>query len=290
LVLHWALAAGGKSLSLAMQVGGAAAGGWVAVAWSPDGSMPGSDAVIGGLPGGAVKAYAISGYSEADVRPSSRFSIGSASSANGGSLIKFSRSSGDGAVPVSLTGSNSIIWAFSSDQSPTLANHGGNYGQASVDFSCTGNGDYHERDYNGDYSAGDYADYGTAGSGGSAAIAQQRMAVLWGQFKQWLRSTAGKRGNGLKQTSVGTRKQGVRSKGGVQTALAGHMGTRVRQARNAQRTRANGAQGVNARNRGNGRGAAGLKAAERAHAEHKQVRHGPYAARRAGGGNAGRNP
>ncbi|CAI5487585.1 unnamed protein product, partial [Closterium sp. Naga37s-1] len=100
--------------------------------------MTGSDAVIGGLPGGAVKAYAISGYSEADVRPTTRFSIGSASSANGGSLIKFSRSSGDGAVPVSMAGSNSIIWAFSSDQSPALANHGGNYGQASVDFSCTG--------------------------------------------------------------------------------------------------------------------------------------------------------
>ncbi|CAI5516355.1 unnamed protein product [Closterium sp. Naga37s-1] len=88
LVLHWAQGAGGGSLSLAMEVGGAAAGGWVAVAWSPDGSMPGSDAVIGGLPGGAVKAYAISGYSEADVSPTSRFSIGSASSANGGALIK----------------------------------------------------------------------------------------------------------------------------------------------------------------------------------------------------------
>ncbi|CAI5485327.1 unnamed protein product [Closterium sp. Naga37s-1] len=48
-----------------------------------------ADAVIGGLPGGAVKAYAIGGYSEADVRPTSRFSIGSASSANGGSLIKY---------------------------------------------------------------------------------------------------------------------------------------------------------------------------------------------------------
>ncbi|CAI5998325.1 unnamed protein product [Closterium sp. NIES-64] len=89
LVLHWAKGAGGGSLSLAMEVGGAAASGWVAVAWSPDDRMPGSDAVIGGLPGGAVKAYAIGGYSEAGVRPTSRFSIGSASSANGGSLIKY---------------------------------------------------------------------------------------------------------------------------------------------------------------------------------------------------------
>ncbi|CAI5995926.1 unnamed protein product [Closterium sp. NIES-65] len=89
LVLHWAKGAGGGSLSLAMEVGGAAASGWVAVAWSPDDRMPGSDAVIGGLPGGAVKAYAIGGYSKAGVRPTSRFSIGSASSANGGSLIKY---------------------------------------------------------------------------------------------------------------------------------------------------------------------------------------------------------
>ncbi|CAI5486289.1 unnamed protein product, partial [Closterium sp. Naga37s-1] len=49
----------------------------------------------------------------------------------------FARSEGDGgAVPVSFTGTNSLIWAFSESGSTDLAFHGNNAGSMNVDFTC----------------------------------------------------------------------------------------------------------------------------------------------------------
>ncbi|CAI5991763.1 unnamed protein product [Closterium sp. NIES-65] len=130
LTLHWKTASATKvNLALEAAAGSTAAAGWFSLAWSADGRMAPADAVIGNLPGGAVAAYYMSGYAMSDVQPTSSFDIGNAvqtTSASGSTVIEFSRMTGDGAVPVNVGGSNTLIWAFSEGGSQTLGFHGEN--------------------------------------------------------------------------------------------------------------------------------------------------------------------
>ncbi|CAI5524037.1 unnamed protein product [Closterium sp. Naga37s-1] len=142
MTLHWKTASATKvNLALEAAAGSTAAAGWFSLAWSADGRMAPADAVIGNLPGGAVAAYYMSGYAMSDVQPTSSFDIGNAvqtTSASGSTVIEFSRMTGDGAVPVNVGGSNTLIWAFSEGDSQTLGFHGENDGVTTVDFSCDG--------------------------------------------------------------------------------------------------------------------------------------------------------
>ncbi|CAI5478354.1 unnamed protein product [Closterium sp. Yama58-4] len=132
LLLHWKQASS-KSLDMALEAtaSGGAAGSWVSVAWTGDGRMVPSDAVIGNLPGGAAGAYAISGYDVASVSKTSTFSVGAAStetSSGGSAIVKFTRMEGEGSIPMSLSAPNALIWAYSGSRSQSLDYHGSNYG------------------------------------------------------------------------------------------------------------------------------------------------------------------
>ncbi|GJP29828.1 hypothetical protein CLOM_g19924 [Closterium sp. NIES-68] len=143
LVLHWALDGTQATLRMALEAksGSGAESGWISAGWSADGRMYPADCVVGNLPGGEIGAYYMSGYGDADVVPTSSFSLGSAAmlTSNGGTIMQFSRSSGDGgAIAVNVAGANTIIWAYSESGSTALGFHGRNDGATSVDFSCVG--------------------------------------------------------------------------------------------------------------------------------------------------------
>ncbi|CAI5511298.1 unnamed protein product [Closterium sp. Naga37s-1] len=141
LMLHWR-AVDSSRLALALEAAGgsAAAAGWFSVGWSATGRMAASDAVVGNLAGGAVQAVYMSGTAQSDVQPTSSFDIGNAqlaTSPSGSTVLKFNRSVGDGSVPVSVQGSNTLVWAHSSDGSQTLGFHGDYDGALQVDFACS---------------------------------------------------------------------------------------------------------------------------------------------------------
>ncbi|GJP44319.1 hypothetical protein CLOM_g3698 [Closterium sp. NIES-68] len=136
LTLHWKTPTS-TVLDLALETANA---GWVAVGWSADGRMAGSDAVVGngGSPA-SVQAYQLLSILPGGQTPTDTFSIGEASVAagNGGStVITFSRTEGTGAVPVQLSGASAIIYSASPDGSTTLSYHGPMRGSEEVDFSC----------------------------------------------------------------------------------------------------------------------------------------------------------
>ncbi|CAI5968579.1 unnamed protein product [Closterium sp. NIES-65] len=128
-------------MALEAKAGSGAESGWISAGWSADGRMYPADCVIGNLPGGSMGAYYMSGYGDSDVAPTSSFALGSAEmlTSNGGTVMKFSRASGDGgAIPVDVAGVNTVIWAYSQSGSTALGFHGRNDGATSVDFSCVG--------------------------------------------------------------------------------------------------------------------------------------------------------
>ncbi|CAI5968564.1 unnamed protein product [Closterium sp. NIES-65] len=140
LILHWKTSTGSTiDLALEAKSTSGAAGGWFSVAWT-NGGMFNSDAVIGNLAtASGVGTYAISSYS--NVVTTTRFAITgtSVTSSGGSTIVKFTRASGNGLVPVNVAGSNKLVWAYSSGGSKTVANHGGSHrGVKTVDFSCDG--------------------------------------------------------------------------------------------------------------------------------------------------------
>ncbi|CAI7780960.1 unnamed protein product [Closterium sp. NIES-54] len=140
LILHWKTSTGSTiDLALEAKSTSGAAGGWIAVAWT-NGGMFNSDAVIGNLAtASGIGTYAISSYST--VVTTTRFAITgtSVTSSGGSTIVKFTRASGNGLVPVNVAGSNKLVWAYSSGGSKTVANHGNSHrGAKTVDFSCDG--------------------------------------------------------------------------------------------------------------------------------------------------------
>ncbi|CAI7925001.1 unnamed protein product, partial [Closterium sp. NIES-53] len=162
LSLHWAVASPTLvRFALEARPGSGAEKGWVAVGWSEKGKMFPSDAIIGNTAGGAISAYTITGRTLATISATSAFAIGAPSIvtltpsangapagggigvaeapvANGSTILRFARTTIDGLAPVTLTGGNRIIWAFSADETQTLAGHGPlNRGSALVYFNCS---------------------------------------------------------------------------------------------------------------------------------------------------------
>ncbi|GJP73311.1 hypothetical protein CLOP_g4043 [Closterium sp. NIES-67] len=138
-VLHWNAANDGKTIPFAVEATGAAASGWVSVAFSFNGLMAPSDAVVGNLAGSGVSAYRVASYST--VTPTSAIKLGAKSCVAGAgrTVTKFSRSVGDGgAVPVRVKGVNKLIWAYSPNGGKSVGYHGSNIGSTQVDFSCNG--------------------------------------------------------------------------------------------------------------------------------------------------------
>ncbi|CAI5470768.1 unnamed protein product, partial [Closterium sp. Yama58-4] len=137
-ILHWAVNKD-TTVSIAAQV---ATTGYIGVGFSKDGKMSNSDAAIGNVPpgtlanGAAVGPYYMSGHDLQSVQPTAMWSVTNTSvtTANGYTIIKFTRSMGTGHVPINAFGPTTIIWAYSPDGSTTLADHRSNYGSASIDF------------------------------------------------------------------------------------------------------------------------------------------------------------
>ncbi|CAI5979114.1 unnamed protein product [Closterium sp. NIES-65] len=145
-LLHWTLTPAGQlDMALEAKPASGANKGWISLGWSAAGKMYPADTVIGNLPDGSVGAYDMSGYDASAVLPSTKFKISKASTvaANGGStIIKFSRSKGDGGIsPLVLTGpaTNTIIWSYSADDSKALDYHGTFRGSAKISFNCNSN-------------------------------------------------------------------------------------------------------------------------------------------------------
>ncbi|CAI5509605.1 unnamed protein product [Closterium sp. Naga37s-1] len=142
LLLHWKQAsATALDMALEATASGGAAGSWVSVAWTGDGRMVPSDAVIGNMPGGAAGAYAISGYDVSSVAKTTTFSVGAAATetaSGGSSVVKFTRTEGEGSIPMSLSAPNALIWAYSGSGSQSLDYHGSNFGSKTVSFNCGG--------------------------------------------------------------------------------------------------------------------------------------------------------
>ncbi|CAI5991292.1 unnamed protein product [Closterium sp. NIES-65] len=142
LLLHWKPASA-TSLDMALEAtaSGGAAGSWISVAWTGDGRMVPSDAVIGNMPGGAAGAYAISGYDMGSIAKTTTFSVGAAAtetSSGGSAIVKFTRTEGEGSIPMSLSAPNALIWAYSGSGSQSLDYHGNNFGSKTVSFNCGG--------------------------------------------------------------------------------------------------------------------------------------------------------
>ncbi|CAI5534643.1 unnamed protein product [Closterium sp. Naga37s-1] len=138
IVMHWNANNNGKSIPLAVVASGTAARGWVSVAFSFNGLMAPSDAVVGN-PGSAIGAYRVASYSS--VSPARGINLGAKSCASSGGKIvmKFSRSVGDGgSVPVRVKGVNRIIWGYSTNGGKSVAYHGSNIGSTQVNFACNG--------------------------------------------------------------------------------------------------------------------------------------------------------
>ncbi|GJP54382.1 hypothetical protein CLOM_g13476 [Closterium sp. NIES-68] len=140
LTLHWA-AASGSTLRVALQAkaGTASAKSWFAIGWTPDGQMSGSDAVVRIPSSDTPGRYFLDGYS--NVRATTSFAISSASiesTSSAGTVMKFSRSSGDGGnVQVKPQGRSQMVWAYGADAWSTTAQHDARR-TLSVDFSCNG--------------------------------------------------------------------------------------------------------------------------------------------------------
>ncbi|CAI7780954.1 unnamed protein product [Closterium sp. NIES-53] len=111
---------------------------WIAVGWSNNGAMAPADAVVGNMPG--IKAYRLDGYKIAEL-VNDTFSLGPnpsvTTSATGSTVVKFSRTNGDGGtVPINLSGETYVIWAFSRGMLEAFGYHDYNRGLATVDFLC----------------------------------------------------------------------------------------------------------------------------------------------------------
>ncbi|GJP29528.1 hypothetical protein CLOM_g17047 [Closterium sp. NIES-68] len=137
-VLHWAVNRD-NTVSMAAQV---ATSGYIGVGFSKDGKMSNSDAAIGNLPpgtlanGAAVGPYYMGGHDLESVQPTALWSVSNTSvtTADGYTIMRFTRSMGMGQVPINAFGPNTIIWAYSPDGSTALADHRSNYGTATIDF------------------------------------------------------------------------------------------------------------------------------------------------------------
>ncbi|CAI5494466.1 unnamed protein product [Closterium sp. Naga37s-1] len=187
LVLHWAALDGSAQTALQMaleaKAGSGAESGWISAGWSADGRMYPADCVIGNLPGGSMGAYYMSGYGDSDVAPTSSFALGSAEmlTSNGGTVMKFSRASGDGgAIPVDVAGVNTVIWAYSQSGSTALGFHGRNEKGVSGETERSGRSGETERGSvrGGGETEGREAKNGKEGREGKEAKEQEREVGL----------------------------------------------------------------------------------------------------------------
>ncbi|GJP45826.1 hypothetical protein CLOM_g5171 [Closterium sp. NIES-68] len=136
-VLHWKPVQG-QMIQMAMEAkaGSAASNGWFSIGWSRDGSMSSSYAVI--KSGASLAAYFINGYKRKNVVPTNEISLGAPSLArtSAGSLVAhFTLTAGQGRIPLTPSGLNYIIWAYSTGNQG-IGYHGSNAGWVKIDFSC----------------------------------------------------------------------------------------------------------------------------------------------------------
>ncbi|CAI5524046.1 unnamed protein product [Closterium sp. Naga37s-1] len=111
---------------------------WISVGWSNNGAMAPADAVVGNMPG--IKAYRLDGYKLTEL-VNGTFSLGLnpsvTTSASGSTVVKFSRTNGDGGtVAINLSGETYVIWAFSRGMLQAFGYHEYNRGLTMVDFLC----------------------------------------------------------------------------------------------------------------------------------------------------------
>ncbi|CAI7865375.1 unnamed protein product, partial [Closterium sp. NIES-54] len=60
-VLHWRLRASSLDIAVEARLSSQIDNGWMGVGWSLNGAMSPSDAVIGNLEGGAIRAFSLGG-------------------------------------------------------------------------------------------------------------------------------------------------------------------------------------------------------------------------------------
>eukprot|EP00475_Leptophrys_vorax_P046412 TRINITY_DN9954_c0_g1_i1.p1 TRINITY_DN9954_c0_g1~~TRINITY_DN9954_c0_g1_i1.p1 ORF type:complete len:501 (+),score=-2.22 TRINITY_DN9954_c0_g1_i1:1309-2811(+) len=139
LLLHWKKPVG-QVVQMALEARSwPPKSGWYAVAWSRDGRMVPSDAVIGNRAGGATGAYTLAGEKMGQILPA-KFPLGNGygtTTSSGSTVIKFSRTANTGAAaPFKLSGPSMLIWAYSPTGSKTFGDHKKSFGRIQVDFSC----------------------------------------------------------------------------------------------------------------------------------------------------------
>ncbi|GAQ79917.1 hypothetical protein KFL_000410160 [Klebsormidium nitens] len=144
--LHWTTVASGGALALAAE---APTGSWVAVGFSRNGMMVGSEAVVGksapspGTP--AVQAYSLIAQNPVQpamsVQVNGNLNIQNATvetPTSGRILLRFQRSFPDGGnVPVQLNGIQQMVWSYGPAGSTFPTYHLQNRGAIAVDFSAT---------------------------------------------------------------------------------------------------------------------------------------------------------
>ncbi|CAI7747473.1 unnamed protein product [Closterium sp. NIES-53] len=137
--LHWKPAVGNKiELAVEARVGSGAAKGWIAVGFTPGGDAATADAVIGQTSTAPVSTYTIS--PDGQVMLTNTFSIGDATLERSRlrAVIRFTRSNGDGAVPVKIRGQNTIIWAYDIDGEKAINYQNRRSGSVLVNLGCVG--------------------------------------------------------------------------------------------------------------------------------------------------------
>ncbi|GJP55278.1 hypothetical protein CLOM_g14258 [Closterium sp. NIES-68] len=140
-VLHWRLYLRNVvEVAIEAKAGSGAESGWLSLGWSANGRMGGSEAIIGNKGAGVLGAYDIMGYSMTSIQPKI-LALGDAAAVykngQGSTIMRFRRARGKfNRVAVNPWGINTLVWAYSKDNTKTFTYHGGNCGWLTVDFSC----------------------------------------------------------------------------------------------------------------------------------------------------------
>ncbi|CAI5473813.1 unnamed protein product [Closterium sp. Yama58-4] len=128
LFFHWNITAAKDGIIAAIEAkkGSGAEKGWISIGWTATrGKMCNSDVVVGNLAAAApnnVLAYSMTSRDLSGIQTTNAVTlsatsvVATAAPATGGKIVKFTRTGGGGLAPVTYTGSNNMIWAFSKTQ------------------------------------------------------------------------------------------------------------------------------------------------------------------------------
>ncbi|GJP53537.1 hypothetical protein CLOM_g12694 [Closterium sp. NIES-68] len=142
LLFHWNVTKNKNGIVAAVEAKAGSGGetGWISVGWTKKaGMMSPADAVVGNLAAAApnnVLAYSMSGKVLSKIKKTTavKLSAKSVVTSADSTIVKFTRTAKGGVGPISYTGNNNMIWAFSDAKAFTSHTQ---RGSILVNLACT---------------------------------------------------------------------------------------------------------------------------------------------------------